>query len=101
MCDMLYYYTIQDNCKFVYQMDQLDTDDDGMGNACDPDDDNDGIGRLEMMHESHESNNRLRNLKNIWCKNYITDSVWDVKRSRTKLQQLSANTNIHHEKLPN
>ena len=49
--DMLYNYTIQDNCKFVYQMDQVDTDGDGMGDVCDPDDDNDGIGRLEKMHE--------------------------------------------------
>ena len=55
---MLYNYPIEDNCKFVYQMDQVDTDGDGMGDVCDPDDDNDGIGRLERMHEPHEIHSR-------------------------------------------
>ena len=31
-----------DNCQFVRNTHQLDTDGDGLGNVCDDDDDNDG-----------------------------------------------------------
>ena len=36
-------YSFPDNCPFVVNVDQLDTDIDGLGDVCDPDKDNDGI----------------------------------------------------------
>ena len=71
---MLHKIFLQDNCKSVFQKDQQDTENDGVGNACDncpdarnpkqlnndndangdacdPDDDNDGERELKMMYE--------------------------------------------------
>jgi hypothetical protein len=38
-----------DNCPLVYNPDQLDTGEDGLGNACDPDDDNDGLADVDEV----------------------------------------------------
>ena len=35
-----------DNCRFLANTDQINTDGDETGNACDGDDDNDGVGML-------------------------------------------------------
>jgi hypothetical protein len=46
-----------DNCAGDYNPDQVDTDDDGIGNACDPDDDNDSICDAGGPFFSQTSNN--------------------------------------------
>ena len=48
-----------DNCQSTPNSDQTDTDSDSVGDVCDPDDDNDGVGKCRYiymnlsMHDIH------------------------------------------------
>jgi uncharacterized repeat protein (TIGR01451 family) len=52
-----------DNCPLDDNADQTDTDDDGMGDVCDPDDDNDGIAdgsdNCPLDHNPNQENNDI------------------------------------------